>query len=573
MRPRRIFPFPLLVVYLLIPLCGVAQETKPDATQPTMQQPPKEESQLFQFSGEAGVYGELYAISGRDARRPNSTARLFFRPTLSVFDGLFTIGFNILLSTEENTARQSLNNIGINPTWSWGRAYIWDFTPTFSQYVLSDVTLRGGGLELYPGSFRLFTVGGKTQRAVAGGLNTAYDRTLYGAKLGLATQSGFALDVSFIRTKDDAGSAPSTVVDTIKIDSLRSEVRTTVLPQENIVASISTQIPITDNALVLRGEFAGTVYSRDVNSSGVDVGKNVPEFLSRLTGFDARVSSAYDYAWNVEADVNLAAVSLRGGYQYIGPGYLSWGLASLINDRRGWFAGFGLRVFNGDVTLRTNVSSQQDNILGQKLLTTTRTAGTATLGVRPAVPVFLNVGVTLNAITNDAAKDSAKVDYLVTIYNVLTSYQFTMFGQSSSLNLSYAFQRSEDANQLRRASNMTAHTVTGMGTVGVSSAVSISPTVGYTTSMVSDTVGSAITTAGVGVTYRAVEGRLPLSLTGSYSHASQSTSVGVAVNASYHFSAKDVVMLTERTTFLMGTERNVGTYTETIASLSYMRRF
>jgi hypothetical protein len=488
-----------------------------------------------------------------------------------VFNGLFTIGFNILLSTEDNTARQSLNNIGINPMWSWGRAYIWDFSPTFSQYVLGGVTLRGGGLELYPGELRLFVVGGKTQRAVAGGLNTAYDRTLYGAKLGIAMGSGFSLDVNFIRTKDDPGAGPSTVVDTIKIDSVRSEVRTTVLPQENIVAGISTQIPFANNAIVIKGEFAGTVYSRDVNSSTVDVGTNVPSWLKSL--FDARVSSAYDYAWNVEANVNISAVSLRGGYHYIGPGYLSSGLASLINDRQGWFADLGFRLFDNNVTLRTNIASQQDNILGQKLSTTTRNTGTATLGVRPAAPLFLNLSVTLNSVKNDASKDSATVDYLVTVYHVLTAFQFTTFDQSSSLNLSYTLQTANDANPLRRASNLTAHPTNGRCTIGLSNAIFLTTNIGFTTSMFSDSVKSTITTVGIGATYRAVEGKLPLSLNATYSNASNSNSIGLIANASYNFSVRDVVTFTARATFLSSTEKNISNYTETVASLGYTRRF
>ncbi len=75
----------------------------------------------FSFYGDIGTYGELYSVSGIEKRRPTGTGRIFFRPTLSIFNTL-TFNFDLLLSTEGNAARQSMNQIAVHPEWSWGRA-------------------------------------------------------------------------------------------------------------------------------------------------------------------------------------------------------------------------------------------------------------------------------------------------------------------------------------------------------------------------------------------------------------------------------------------------------------------
>ncbi|MFN3694869.1 MAG: hypothetical protein ACK4UV_07655, partial [Ignavibacterium sp.] len=40
----------------------------------------------FRISGEIGAYGEYYTTTNEYARRPNTTGRLFFRPTIDLFD-------------------------------------------------------------------------------------------------------------------------------------------------------------------------------------------------------------------------------------------------------------------------------------------------------------------------------------------------------------------------------------------------------------------------------------------------------------------------------------------------------
>jgi hypothetical protein len=162
----------------------------------------------FSISGEIGAYGELYSMEGQPRRRPSSTGRIFFRPTLNLFD-IFQIPFEFLLSTEESSARQNINQFGIHPKWGWGSLHAGDFTEDYSQYTLGGIQIRGGAINLTPGIFRFSTAAGFTQRSVPGGAQDgAFKRFLLAAKLGIGKEESSFFDLIFVRAKDEIGSLP-----------------------------------------------------------------------------------------------------------------------------------------------------------------------------------------------------------------------------------------------------------------------------------------------------------------------------------------------------------------------------
>lgn len=158
------------------------------------------------ITGEIGAYGELYSMQGQPERRPKSTGRIFFRPTLILFN-LIQIPFEFLISSEGSSARQNINQFGISPTWGWGTLHLGDFTEDYSQYTLSGINIRGGGLNLNPGNFRFSTSAGFTQRSVPGGAQDgSFKRFLFAAKLGYGNKESSYVDFIFLRAKDEVGS-------------------------------------------------------------------------------------------------------------------------------------------------------------------------------------------------------------------------------------------------------------------------------------------------------------------------------------------------------------------------------
>lgn len=194
------------------------------------------------FSGDLNAYTEYFNTNNSFKRRPNSTARLIFRPTINLFN-LFQIPFEILISTEGSSARQDINQYGINPRWDWGSLYLGDFSMEFSKYTLSGIRIRGAGLELFPGNFRFSVAAGLTQRAVIGGAqNGSYKRLIFSTKIGYGNESSSYIDFILTRVKDEITSLDQT------IKSI-----TILTPNGTDVLEIGAVVPITWNSYGISG--------------------------------------------------------------------------------------------------------------------------------------------------------------------------------------------------------------------------------------------------------------------------------------------------------------------------------
>lgn len=218
----------------------------------------------FSISGEIGAYGELYSMQGQPARRPKSSGRIFFRPTLNLFN-LIQIPFEFLLSTEGSSARQNINQFGINPKWSWGSLNAGDFTEEYSQFTLSGVRIRGGGINLTPGFFRFSTAAGFTQRSVPGGAQDgSFKRFLFAAKLGYGNEASSYVDFIFVRAKDEVGSLDQ-----------KSKSITIISPNGNDVLEIGSLQSIKWNSFGIEGGIKIEL-SRDGGSTYELIADNQP---------------------------------------------------------------------------------------------------------------------------------------------------------------------------------------------------------------------------------------------------------------------------------------------------------
>lgn len=218
----------------------------------------------FSISGEIGAYGELYSMKGQPKRRPSSTGRIFFRPTLNLF-GVFQIPFEFLLSTEGSSARQNINQFGINPKWDWGSLNIGDFSTEYSQFTLSGIQIRGGGINLNPGNFRFSTASGFTRRSVPGGAQDgSFKRFLLASKIGYGDEAVSFIDFIIVRSKDEVSS----------LDQNTQSI-TIISPNGNDVLEIGALISITWNSFGFNGGVKIEV-SRDGGSTYELIADNQP---------------------------------------------------------------------------------------------------------------------------------------------------------------------------------------------------------------------------------------------------------------------------------------------------------
>jgi hypothetical protein len=218
----------------------------------------------IKLTGEIGAYGELYSINGQPDRRPNSTGRIYFRPTLELF-GLIQIPFEFLLSTEGSSARQNINQFGISPSWSWGTLHLGDFTEEYSQYTLSGVKIRGAGINIKPGIFRFNMSSGFTQRSVSGGAQDGtFKRFLFASKIGVGKEESSFVDFIFLRAKDEISS----------LDQTGKSINL-ISPNGNDVLEIGTLQSIKWNSYGVSGAIKIEL-SRDGGNSYEQIATNLP---------------------------------------------------------------------------------------------------------------------------------------------------------------------------------------------------------------------------------------------------------------------------------------------------------
>lgn len=432
------------------------------------------------LSGTVEVGGELYGASGIDPRRPGTSSRLALRPSLTLF-GEFSVGLDILLSSDGSELRQNMSQIGINPSWGWGKLHLGDFSNSLSEYTMGDVRIRGAGLELTPGPLRFAVQGGRVQRAVsARGEGATFQRNLIAARLGVGEEGGSYLDLHVVKADDDLESVErelllvdTTLADTIP-EGLRPQLGTR--PQENLVAGLAGELDLFGGGFSLTGEVAAALITRDKLGAEVEVEGSGPASLLEGTQ-DVRLSTAGDFAYQVDAEVGRGGWGLEGGYEYVGPGYVSLGLPYLINDRQTWNVGGRVRLLGNRLMLQSRFRRQNNNLLDQKAYTTTRNIFNTTASVRATERLTTNVSATANTIRNDARQSSSALDNTSIAVATNAAVTADLFGKSSSITAGYTFSRTASGIEARGTPSVTVHNVSTGVQVTFSPRFSVGPTV------------------------------------------------------------------------------------------------
>jgi len=625
-------------------------------------------SNAVSISGEVGVYGELYNISNAPNRRPNSTGRIFLRPTLDLF-GLFQIPFEFLISSEGTSARQNINQFGISPKWSWGSMHIDNFNEDFSQFTLNGIKIRGGGLNLNPGFVHLSTAVGFTNRSVFGGAQDgAFERFLLAAKLGFGDPEQTYVDVIFLKAKDkissidqnvktitllepngdeaypigtlqtirwtsskvfgavkieisrDGGatyeliqnnqpnlgnydwivSAPSTFQALIKISSLedstisdqsdfffsigtgsdfqfKPEKRSdeiinanAVTPQENLVLALAGKINILENKLSFEFEASGSVYSRDTRASELDLDSiSVPKFISNI--FTPRIGTNYDFAVNTLINLNLQSFSSRIGYKRIGPGYQSLGLSYMLNDQQEISLLNSIRISKYAFTL--GYINQSDNLLNQKLFTTSRNIFTA--GLSGSLTDFWNTSIMANILnmTNNSKNDSTKTDFGNFILSTTQSFLISQTSFVRSFMVTYVYQNSDNKSYHLKNNKTFVHTLNAGLNFLLNQNLNASLNGGVVNSKILDIIKITTTNFSVSIQHNGFERKLNTSVSFNSAFRQGNNSYRTGLNIGYSFTSDDTIILALWYSKFNGDGAARSDFNELMTNLSYSHRF
>jgi len=620
----------------------------------------------FSITGEIGAYGELYSIEGQPKRRPSSTGRIFFRPTINLF-GIFQIPFEFLLSTEGSAARQNINQFGINPKWGWGSLQAGDFTEEYSQFTLSGIKIRGGGLSLTPGKFRFSTAVGFTQRFVSGGAQDgSFKRFLFAAKLGYGSEESSFIDFIFLRARDENNPAPSNqksitiispngndvfeigtlqvirwisngVDDAVKIELSRDGGATfeliadnqpnvgfynwtvtgaptfqaivkvssqnypeifdvsdfvftigtnvqsmvaansceiinyySITPQENLLLGTRGKISFLENIISLEFEGAGSVYTRDIRASELNLDSTgFPSFLAQF--FKPRVGTNYDFAVNTSLNLNFPSFNTKVGFKNIGPGYQSLGTAFLLNDIREYSLMNSIRI--GTVGVLLSYLYQNDNLLHQKLFTTSRNI--ITLGMNAMITSFWNTSLSANYLKmkNDSNNDSTKTDFGSLVISTNQSLSISQQGFFRNININYAFQNSINNSYLIQNAKTTVHTLNLSAMVYPMNNLSATLSAGIVSSNAFDTLKTNTQNYSFQIQHTAFSNKLITTLNLTTSFSENNTSFRTTFSSGYRLTNTDNIGLVLSYMKYNGNSQSGGNFKEFIGSLNYTHTF
>ena len=511
------------------------------------------------LSAESGVYAEAYDISERVARRPAQSLRFFASPTIS-WMGL-EIGSNLMWSTEDQFAAQTMNRYYLNPRWSWGQLHAGDYTPMVSRFTASAVRVRGGGVELTPGRFRVTAAGGIAQDATdVSVFDAAPKRVMYAGLVGVGDPSRTFIEVSAMRAVDDSSGT----------DSL------SVAPQENAVGTVSAGLSL--GPVRLKGDVGGSVFSRDIRASELD-SMSQPGVTEGI--FTPRLSSRWDVAYSAEARVSLAAGSIGVQFEEIGPGFTTLGNPYLPNDKREVRLLGTYRLLGGRISGSASLGNRSDNLAGDKRGTTTRRTGTFNVMMLNGSWLVSSVSVLLNGLTLDPlplapdAPDPGVIDSF-RLRNVTRSIalveqaRFTMGGLPQTFTVSVSAQDVDDSSPRlgdvldAAATNVVADWST---TFGRQYTVSLRPGWDHFHGGGRDESFSSV---GLGLSRRAPKSRWSASGLATYMQVDNGSQLRANATSGIRLTASESVSLSIRHSRLQGVAQP---FTETLMSMRVTRRW
>lgn len=576
---------------------------------PIAAQTPNVRPARVDWTGEIGSYAEAYGMSGREARRPGETGRLYLNSTAKLY-GRLSVGLNFVVTTENGAdatlgglpGRQRLNQFGVSPQWSWGRAHAGSFSEFYTPYTLSGIRITGGGFDVRPGLLHIGAFGGQSRQAAFGGLTSgSFDRRILGGRLGVGRpmtggRRGSYIDVMMVRSWDDPGSLPSpddSAYAPFLPDSLATEPDTALLPrdvvnpfavtpQENVVVGVTGGLALFGGRAYLRGELDGSIHTRDRRASRLGestLDERYSGFLQRLV--TPRVGTHADHAYRTELDLRFdklpgatprspRSLTATIGYRYVGPGYVSLGSAFLPNDQAGIDARATMRI--GRTSLHLDGMRQEDNLIGQKLETTVRNRFGGAITTQPARRWSSTLRATRVGMHNGSDDPVRLVDYSAWVLGTSQTFMIGSRSRVRSITGSFSLQRVGDENPARTGSRLRSHGGDVRVMFGLAPRFTVTPTAG----LVRSTVGSAPTesraTYGVAADWRSGSGRWSNGLSVMHSQITRTDALTARLISRVRVTDSDALVLTLRGNRYRSLVDPKGNFDESIVSLQWARQ-
>ncbi len=379
----------------------------------------------------------MYYNSNQNASRNPFT--YFLQGTLNVSIYSFSLPITYSYSNQGEDLGYQLpfdfNRLSLHPKYKWITGHIGSVNMNFSPYTLSGHQFTGGGLELTPkGPFKISLMGGRLLKATPddGDARTqpAFDRMGYGFKTSYEKER-YKIGLITFYAKDDLNSLDS-------IPEARG-----VLPQENLVISIESQVKL-NNQFTVQAEFANTAITTDTRTA-----KNEASGFSLVKPFfNNRAATTYYNALKTGLNYTQGKVSVGIGYERIDPGYTTLGAYFFNNDFENITVNATNSFFKDKLVLGIDIGLQRDDLDGQKANNTNRTIGAAN------ATLSLNERLTLTGMysnfttfTNIKPNQFEDINDSDLTDEAVEDLDFRQLSQTANLNINYVVSPKKEAHQ------------------------------------------------------------------------------------------------------------------------------
>lgn len=435
-------------------------------------------------SGHATVSGELYQAGGIDARRPGSIWRMNTGANTSLFGGM-SLQVDLVASTEGVDFRQNMNQLGLSPSWDWGGFSVGDFSMDYSPYVIQGTRVRGAGVRVDPGGFRVSAQGGRLERAEAltGDAHQAYNRNMVAGRGGVGSLQSSNVNVTLLKAWDVPADRGFIAVDTLFLDTIPQDLRPEVetRPQESLAMAVDGQTRLFGDRLDLSGEVATSLLTRDREASVVEADPPdgvLPGGGGDVGGLaDVRISSSVDHAYRGQARLALGPGRLEARYERVGAGFGSLALPYLMNDLRSYDIGGAYQGFQGRVAIQGKYLNQVNNLESQRRNTVDRNTVQLNLALRPLSDLTANLSGMRTTMSNDAEDELQRLDNVTTALTTSLALRHGFLGLESSTSLSHSVQLTDSDDAWIGASWIVTHSIGLSHRVRFSRSLSIAPSV------------------------------------------------------------------------------------------------
>ena len=415
----------------------------------------QEEKSKWKFTGNMGLYGDFYSMNSDTpgavaSRRPSVMGRFVVNSTISY--GKFSLPISMMLSAGQYSVivprlpegnlidyiKNPINRIGIAPKYKWAQLLLGTQVPQYSELSVGDLPMFGAGISLTPGKFRFAAFAGTSQLAIeedtTKNIQGIYARNIYSAKIGFGEEESSHFYFISSIMKDDSNS--------IKVKPINS------LPQKGLLSSIDYQIKI-DKQLKIKGEVAGSAFTRDIRSKTVSLSAfpiDVPPEI-----FKIQESSRFDYATAFSIAKEGKIFNLKIGGKYIGDGFVPLGFPFMQTDRLEVSIDPGFNLLKNKIQFSGSIGTRYNNLSGARAATTTQTIGFVNLNLQFTERFSLATSFNNFSFRNSLRNDTFRIDMVTLSWSVSPTYVLTTANNMHVITVMYANNKFTDYNTISGA--------------------------------------------------------------------------------------------------------------------------